>query len=161
LISSLNRTRTNIFQDPRTFFANIVTTQSIPTTTANSWAIYYNSYQYIQGDQQHGWGPFLRAGLSDGSPNPIRWNIAGGVGGKGLIPDRDADGWGVGIYHLQPSGGGFLTAANLRGETGGEVYYNIAFTAAIHTTLDTQLVSSARPRQETAWVLGARLNVDF
>lgn len=158
---SIDKSRADIFQDPRLFLANLVATQSIPTTHRNTWAFYSNVYQYITGNEKHGWGPFLRAGLSDGDPNPVRWNMALGLGGKGLIPGRDADGWGAGLYYLKISNEGLLSAAHLDDEVGGEVFYNIAITPALHATLDSQWISSARPRQDTAWVLGARLNVDF
>jgi hypothetical protein len=37
----------------------------------------------------------------------------------------------------------------------------MAITPAPHATLDLQWVSSVRPRQDTAWVLGVRFNLDF
>jgi porin len=67
----------------------------------------------------------------------------------------------VGYYHIDLSDNGLLSAANLSAENGGEIYYNIAVTPALHATLDSQWVSSARPRQETAWVLAARFNLEF
>ena len=160
-LDAIDKSVADIFLDPRIFIKNIIVNQAIPTTHANTWAFYYNGYQYIQGDQQKGWGPFLRAGVSDGNPNPVKWNIAAGIGGKGLIPGRDADGWGTGFYFIDMSKKGLLAALNIGNETGAEAFYNIAITPALHGTLDTQVVSSARPRQETAFVLGARLNLDF
>jgi porin len=160
-LDAIGKSRANILLDPRVFIANIIVNQTIPTTHANTWAFYYNGYQYIEGDEQKGWGPFLRAGVSDADPNPVKWNIAAGIGGKGLIPGRDADGWGAGFYFIDMSKKGLLAAINIGNEVGGEAFYNIAVTPAVHATLDAQLVSSARSRQDTAWILGGRLNLDF
>ena len=41
----------------------------IPTTTADTWALYYNAHQFLQGDAECGWGVFTRLGVSDGNPN--------------------------------------------------------------------------------------------
>jgi porin len=97
-LDSINKTRTDIFQDPRVFVGNV---------------------------------------------------------------SRDGDCWGVGYHHIDISDSGFLTAANLSAENGGEIYCNMAIIPALHATLDSQWVSSARPRQETAGVLGARFNLEF
>lgn len=160
-LDSIGRTRTDIFQDPRIFLRNLVAARSVPTADKNSWALYYNAYQYIAGDERRGWGPFLRAGLSDGDPNPVKWNIAAGLGGRGTFAGRDGDRWGIGFYHLGMSDKGLLGAADIGDESGGELFYNVALTPAVHATLDSQWVSSGRPRQQTAWVLGARLQLGF
>lgn len=158
---SIDKSRADIAQDPRVFIRNIIVTQTTPTTRANTWALYTNLYQFIQGNEQKGWGPFLRAGVSDGDPNPIKWDLSVGLGGKGLIPGRVGDRWGAGYYHLGMSDIGLLAAAHVSDEDGGELFYNFALTPAIGLTLDTQWVSSARPRQDAAWILGARMRVDF
>ncbi len=90
-VYGIGKSRAAIAADPRVFVANLIVNQAIPRTTANTWAFYYNAAQYIQGDEQHGWGPFLRVGVSDGDPNPVKWNIAAGIVGKGPFPGRDND----------------------------------------------------------------------
>ncbi|MEQ1486226.1 carbohydrate porin [Methyloglobulus sp.] len=70
--------------DPRFQLASLVTTGETVRTNADSWVLYYNGHQYIQGDAEGGWGPFLRAGVSDGHPSPVKWNVAFGVGGVGM-----------------------------------------------------------------------------
>jgi porin len=158
---SINASRTNIALDPRVFLLNLIVLKTIPTTTADTWAFYYNAHQYIQGDEHHGWGPFVRFGISDGDPNPIKYNIAAGLGGKGTFPGRDDDRWGLGLYYLDMSDAGLLAGLNIGNELGGEAFYNFAITPALHLTFDAQAVSSARPRQDTAIVLASRLKIDF
>jgi porin len=50
-----------------------------------------------QPDQQ-GLGLFARFGFADKETNPVEWAISGGVGGRGLIPSRDNDNFGIGYY---------------------------------------------------------------
>lgn len=158
---SINKSRTDIARDPRVFLINLIVLNNVPTTTADTWAFYYNAHQYIQGNEQRGWGPFVRFGLSDGNPNPIKYNVAAGLGGKGTFSGRDDDRWGLGFYHLDMSDAGLLAGLNIGSEVGGEAFYNLAVTPAVHLTFDAQAVSSARPRQDTAIVLGSRLKLDF
>ncbi len=157
----IGKSRADIALDPRVFIASLLINQSIPTTTKDTWAVYYNAHQYLHGNEQRGWGPFVRFGVSDGDPNPIKYDIAAGLGGKGTFPGRDDDRWGLGYYHLDMSDAGLLSGLNLRNEDGGEAFYNVAITPALHLTFDAQLVSSARPRQDTAVILGTRLKADF
>lgn len=158
---SINKSRTDIALDPRVFLLNLIVLKNVPTTSADTWALYYNAHQYVQGNEQRGWGPFVRFGLSDGNPNPIKYNVAAGLGGKGTFPGRDDDRWGLGFYYLDMSDAGLLAGLNIGNEVGGEAFYNLAITPAVHLTFDAQAVSSARPRQDTAIVLGSRLKLDF
>jgi porin len=79
-------------------------------TKKDSWAIFWNGYQYLTGDEERGMGIFARAGLSDGNPNPVRAHAALGLGGVGLLPNREHDRWGIGAYY-QKLADGTLTAA--------------------------------------------------
>jgi porin len=157
----IGENRADIARDPRVFIADLIVNQQIPTTTKSTWAFYYNAHQYVQGDERRGWGPFLRFGVSDGDPNPVKFDVAAGIGGKGPFPGRDNDGWGAGFYYLNMSDAGLLSRLRIGNEVGGELFYNVGITPAIHLTFDAQAVSSARPRQETAGILGARLAVNF
>ncbi|HKM74490.1 MAG TPA: carbohydrate porin [Stellaceae bacterium] len=157
----IGQNRTAINADPRVFIANLIVNSAIPKTSADSWSFYYNAHQYIQGDEQRGWGPFLRFGVSDGNPNPIKWNLAAGIGGKGPFSGREDDRWGAGFYYLGISDTALLNLLKLNSEVGGEMFYNLGITPAMHLTFDAQAVSSARPRQQTAVILGARVGVNF
>jgi porin len=157
----IDKNRADIAQDARVFIGELLVNQSIPQTDKDSWAFYYNAHQYVQGDSTRGWGPFIRFGFSDGDPNPVRWNIAGGVGGKGPFADRPHDRWGVGIYYIDMSDDGLLQNLNVDSEVGGEIFYNYAIAPALRLTLDAQVVDSARPNTDLAWLLAARLGMSF
>lgn len=70
----------------------------------------WNGFQYLSGDEAGGWGVFGRFRFSDGDPNPIRWAAAAGIGGVGLIPGRDKDRRGVGVFHQKFTDEGVLPA---------------------------------------------------
>jgi porin len=157
----IDASRTAIAADPRLVLGSILAGQTIPTTSADTWAFYYNAHQYVCGDSENGWGIFARFGISDGDPNPVKLNLAGGLGGKGLLPQRRHDTWGVGIFYLNMSNEDLLKGLNVGDETGGEVFYNIALTPWFHVTLDAQVIDSALPHTDTAWVLGIRTHINF
>jgi len=70
---------------------------------SSSWALWYNFDQYLwvsQSDPNVGWGVFGMAGISDGNPNSVRWNMTIGIGGNSLIPGRERDTFGVGYFRI-------------------------------------------------------------
>ena len=157
----INAVRTDIAADPRTVLASVLAGHAVPTTSADTWAFYYNGYQCLVGDVDRGWGVFLRFGLSDGDPNPVKWNVAGGLAGKGLLPQREQDNWGVGVFYLDLSDQDLLKGLHVSDEVGGEAFYNFAITPWCHVTLDAQVIDSALPRAGTVWVLGVRTNFNL
>ena len=46
----------------------------------------------------------LSVGASDGNPNPVKFAFLAGIGGKGVVPGRPQDSFGVGIARTQFSG---------------------------------------------------------
>ena len=157
----IDASRAAIATDPRLVLEGVLQGQSAPTTNDDTWALYYNAHQYVHGGDTGGWGVFVRFGLSDGDPNPIRWNMAAGFGGAGLVPIRPQDTWGMGTFYLGMSDEDLLRGLDVGDEVGGEVYYNIALTPWFHLTLDAQGIDSALPGVDTTCVLGMRTNVDF
>jgi porin len=161
LLYGIDASRTAIATDPRLVLGSILSGQPIPNTSADTWAFYYNGHQYVCGDSEGGWGVFARFGISDGDPNPVKLNLAGGLGGKGLLPQRRQDTWGVGVFYLDMSNEDLLKGLNVGDETGGELFYNIALTPWLHVTLDAQVIDSALPHSDTAWVFGVRTHLNF
>jgi porin len=103
-----------------------------------------------------------------------------GAGGKGIIPGRPLDQFGIGYYYIDvksPEITGVLgrTREFLRDESGFEAFYNIAITPWMQLTPDIQvirpsqkevidrvgLITVDRKKVHTATVLGLRLQMLF
>ena len=106
-------------------------------------------------------GVFAQLGVGDKDTNPVSWSIAGGLSGRGSIPGRDADTWGVGYFYneMQDLNLGPLVFED--STSGIEAYYDIALMGSASLTLDVQWTQSAFPSVDDATILGARLNVSF
>lgn len=144
-----------------------------------SWCLYYNFDQYLYESESgsgHGLGVFGRFGISDGNPNPVKYFYSAGIGGRGVVPGRPLDSFGIGYYFItvgNPSFTGPFAARSLLGdEQGGEAYYNLAITPWMKLTPDIQLVRPAQRRTvgtsgiqasvkhvDTAAVVGIRLQL--
>jgi porin len=143
-------------------------------TESDAWALSWSGWQYLLAEDEsksvdprngrqdiQGLGVFLQLGIADEDTNPVSWAIAGGLSGRGSIPGRDADTWGVGYFYndLQDLDLGPLELAD--STRGLEVYYDIALLGSASLTLDAQWTESALPSVDDATILGARLNVSF
>ncbi len=148
----------------------------------DSWAFFYNFDQYVyEPNKGQGVGIFGRFGASDGDANPIHYFYSVGVGGKGIVPGRALDEFGVGFYYIDvsnPEFTGLLADRDLlRDEYGVEAYYNIALTPWMKLTPDIQVIRPAQEKTlkidsehllaskkkdvDTATVIGLRLQVYF
>jgi porin len=145
---------------------------------SDTWAMYYNFDQFLyETDKKAGKGVglFGRFGASEGNPLPVKYMYSLGVGGKGLVPSRDFDRFGIGYYYLNienptlqhPISG---TKSFLRDEWGFEAFYNIALTPWMLLTPDVQVIGPSQKRRivggaldreyiGTATVLGLRLQL--
>jgi len=141
---------------------------------SDSWAVTWSGWQYLfvengsaavdprDGRQDlQGLGLFAQIGIADEDTSPVSWSFAGGISGRGSIPGRDADTWGVGYFYndLQDLGSGLIKFED--SVSGFEVYYDIALTGSASLTLDAQWLKNAFQRIDDATVIGARLNVSF
>jgi porin len=142
----------------------------------STWAVYWSGWQYLfvdehggrpvaalEGQPKHrGIGLFVRFGVADKETNPVEWAVSGGLGGRGLIPSRDNDSFGIGYYYNSIQ---TLRISNILGirdsSQGFEFFYNLAVTPAARLTFDVQVVQSASARVDTATILGARGTLDF
>jgi porin len=143
-------------------------------TERNAWALTWNGWQYLlaedgsetvdpsNGRQDlQGLGVFLNLGLADKDTNPVAWSAAGGLSGRGSIPTRDDDTWGLGYFYngLQDLD---LGPIELKNSTSGvEAYYDIALTGWANLALNAQWAQNAFRSVDDAWILAARLNVSF
>lgn len=153
--------RTALGSGRRSLIESILSGQPLPSSDDDTWAVYYNAHQYVAGSEDHGWGLFLRWGVSDGDPNPVRWTVSGGLGGVGLLPGRDEDAWGAGVYGIGVSDEELIRVLGIDDEVGGEVYYGVQVAGWMQVTLDVQLVDAGLPRADTALLAGTRVHVEF
>jgi porin len=143
---------------------------------SDTWAVYWSAWQYLlikdpsnqpidlsTGTQSHeGLGLFARVGFADQSTNPVKWSLSAGIGGKGMIPTRNQDTFGVGYFYTSIEQSRLFNVAGIQPETqGGELFYNIAVTPAAHLTLDMQVVDSPFSNINPAILLGMRLDLNF
>jgi porin len=139
-----------------------------PTLTRDdeTWTVCYDFDQYVYtkpGTKDQGIGLFGRFGTSDEGTNPIGQFYSLGVGGKGMIPSRDNDTFGVGYYYLHLSDElGPIVRRFVEDEQGVEMYYNIAVTPWLHVSPDLQVIDPGKGRDsDTAVVAGIRMRIDF
>lgn len=170
----------SLSQDRRTLIGNVLFGTPVKKESG-SWAFMYNFDQYFYQDKTdptQGIGLFGRFGISDGKANPIAQFYSIGFGGKGLIPTREQDRFGIGYYYLKVANDLRDTIpplprerVGLDHEQGVELFYNIAITPWLHVTPDLQFVDAARNKSPilttggksigTAVVAGLRAKIDF
>lgn len=141
-----------------------------------TWALYWSGWQYLlikdpddkpidlmNGIADHqGLGLFWRLGCADQDTNPVRWSLSGGIGGRGLIPGRKDDTYGVGYFYTSIQGNRLSSLLGVRDNSqGGEAFYNIAITPAAHLTFDIQTSQSPFGRIDQGVLLGARFDLAF
>ena len=146
----------------------------VTDTSSDSWAVDWSGWQYlyVEGDSRtvdptngrqdlQGVGLFARIGIADKDTNPIYWTVSAGISGRGSIPNRDDDTWGVGLFYNDVQGldRPLLSFNNANG--GVEAYYDIALFGCANLTLDAQWVKSAFESVDDATILGGRLNISF
>jgi hypothetical protein len=109
-----------------------------------------------------GVGMFYRFSYTPEDRNPYNVYLSGGVGGRGVIPGRPYDRFGVGPYWLRKSGDLNKQLGNLLGdEVGVEAFYNFAITPYLQLSPDVQWISQGINSSDDAVVLGTRLNIRF
>ncbi len=133
------------------FFPELLVPTQPVNTTDNTWAVYYNFDQFLwspKGDPKSGIGAFFRFGISDGIANPIKYAYNVGIGGKGIVPGRKQDTFGVGWARTQLSSNfiPFLRQRlnlGLDKEDAVEMYYNFSIAKWLNATLDLQVIDPA------------------
>ena len=156
----------------------------VPTQPLNrvsyTWSVYYNFDQYLwspAGAPDRGIGIFFRFGASDGVANPIKYAYNVGVGGKGLVPGRPCDNFGIGWARTELSDN-FVPLLRqqirlgLGHEDAIEMYYNAEITHWLSAAFDLQIIDQALAKtldasgsrlrdMNTAIVLGLRVYSRF
>jgi porin len=136
------------------FFPQLLTPTVPPNTKSTSWGFSYSFDQYVwqpSGHPDGGIGLFFAYGASDGNPNPLRYSLSAGIGGKGVVPGRPADTFGVGFASTRFSSEfvPFLRAQldlGLQHENAFELYYNAAVLGWLTASADLQVVQPGLSR---------------
>lgn len=129
-----------------------------------SYAIQQNFFQ-SESNPAIGWGLFTLVTMSDGNPNPVKWSYLAGLAGNNLLPARENDRWGIGIFHyglsqLLLSGLAELKVER-RSEGGVEAFYNFAITPWLRLSADLQIVDPWNPAKLRATYAALRLQTKF
>jgi porin len=145
----------------------------------NTWTVFYGFDQYVwqpAGDPKRGIGVFFNFGASDGEANPIKYSYSMGIGGKGIVPGRPHDTFGVGWARTQFSDNlvPFLRQTldlGLDHEDAVEMYYNASITRWLNMSLDLQVINPGLKKTlssngnlkdvDTAVVGGVRMYIRF
>jgi porin len=160
------------------FFPQLLTPTVPPNRKNSTRAFSYTFDQYVwqpSGHPDGGIGLFFAYGASDGNPNPLRYSLSVGIGGKGVVPGRPADTFGMGFAGTRFSGEfvPFLReqlALGLQRENAFELYYNAALCGWLTASADLQVVKPGLTRAlagmqlqsvDTAVVAGLRLWARF
>jgi porin len=139
------------------------------STKDESWAFWYNGQLALwshPSDEERQVGLFWRFGYADDETNFIEWNVAGGLGGVGLLDLRPRDRFGIGVYHLEPSDNFPLPALGIQEETGFEMFYTLQLFQGLALTADLQYIDTGlgdgplvRETPDNVWVGGLRLRL--
>lgn len=124
--------------------------------------IYYNFDQYFiqkEDDPQQGIGLFGRFAWARQDVNAACHLYSVGVGGKGMVPQRPRDTYGVGYYFLDLSN---RMPAPYEKEQGIEMYYNVEVTPWLHISPDIQIIMDPGGQHgDTSFVYGLRMQVNL
>jgi porin len=144
--------------------------------TEESWNLFWNGWQYLTVEpgsderidvtngrtDRRGLGLFARAAIADRATNPVPWVVSGGLGGRGTLPGRADDTWGVGYAVSEVRNEPFVTRLPLDSATQRlEAYYDLAFSPSVALTLDAQWADSIYAGVDPATLLGLRLRMRF
>ena len=145
--------------DPRLIFPP----GSAPQNNEDTWAIYYNFFQYIsvleEGPDPTGWGIFGRFNLADRAVNPVQWMASFGLSGDGFLSMRPNDRVGFGYYYLGLADEAQVNALFLADEQGFEVFYDVAVLPYLHITPDLQWIDVGLDGATNSWIAALRVNV--
>lgn len=155
----------------------------VPTQPLNkenaTWAAVYGFEQYFwqpAGDPKRGIGAFFNFGASDGRANPIRHSYSLGLVGKGVVPGRPRDDFGIGWARTQFSDNFVPFLRNtfdlgLNHEDAVELYYSASVTPWLTVSPSLQVISSGLNKEldpggslkslDTTYVAGVRVGIRF
>ena len=148
----------------------------VTSTRSTSWIAGGSFWQYLYVEDSpegpvdltnkipdhEGFGVFGRLTFADNRTNPWKTSLAFGVGGRGVVPGRPNDLFGIGYYYNELERGRVLTATGFKTQSQGvEGFYNLAITPAARLSLNAQYLPSTAPRIDDSTVVSGRLQLRF
>jgi len=141
---------------------------------SKSWLVTSSFFQYLSADgaqggplnltnrvpDLQGWGIFGRITRADDKTNPWKTSVTVGLGGRGVIPKRPNDVFGVGYFYNGLSVDRFDTSDFEDGE-GLEAFYSVAITPALKFSFNAQWVGKSKPDSDDTTVLTGRFQLVF
>jgi porin len=146
---------------------------------SKTWAAVYSFEQFLwqpAGDHKRGIGMFFSAGVSDGRANPIEYSYSLGLVGKGVVPGRPRDDFGIGWARTEFSDNfvPYLRDAfdlGLDREDAVELYYNASVTPWLTISPSLQIISTGLNKAldssgdfkdlDTTYIAGVRVGIRF
>ena len=145
----------------------------------DTWTAVYSAEQFLwqpSGDPKRGIGAFLSAGASDGRANPIKHSYTLGLVGKGVVPGRANDDFGIGWSRMTFSDN-FVPSLRdafdlgLNHEDAVEIYYKAAVTPWLDVSPSLQIINSGLNKVldssgnlkdlDTTYIAGVRVGIRF
>jgi len=155
----------------------------VPTQPLNkeddTWAAVYSVEQYLwqpPGDAKRGIGMFFSVGVSDGRANPIKNSYTLGLVGKGVVPGRANDHFGIGWSRVSFSDNFVPFLRNTFGlgldrEDAVEMYYSASITPWLTVSPSIQAVRPGLNKAldanhnfqdlDTTYIVGVRVGIRF
>jgi porin len=132
-------------------------------TAVDNIMVYYNFDQYLwqdEGDPSQGVGIFGRFAWARQDVNPVAHYYSFGVGGTGVLPERDRDTLGIGYYYVDLSND---LPTIFHSEQGIEAYYNIEVTPWLHISPDLQVIVNpgGTDLNDVSVVYGIRMHMNL
>jgi porin len=151
---------------------------NVPTKRGN-WLVGFSANQYLYKPKQptgrdvratpfilepEGIGAFLRFHYAPEDRNLFNVFVSGGISGRGVIPTRPLDRYGIGFYGLffsddfenRP-----ILGALLENEWGMEIFYNLAITPWLQFSPSIQYIDSGQAAVDHSVVVTTRLQIYF
>jgi porin len=144
-----------------------------------TWAAVYSFEQFLWqpvGDHKRGIGMFFSAGVSDGKANPIEYSYSLGLVGKGVVPGRPRDDFGIGWARTEFSDNFVPDLRDrlnlgLDHEDAVELYYNASVTPWLSISPSLQIISPGLNKAldssgdfkslDTTYIAGVRVGIRF
>jgi porin len=148
----------------------------VGSTEDSSWLGNVSFWQYLYAQGTHdgpldltnkqpdlpGVGIFGSISFADPNTNPWQTSVTFGAGGRGLIPGRPNDLYGVGGFYNKLAKSRVQDFLGFEDDYAGvEGFYNIAITPAARLSAIIQYLESAKPRVDDSLLIGGRLQLVF